>query len=147
MKCSTVVPRQTTCRWAPSRPLASPHQRNAQRLQPVRVTNVNQDNFATEVLKSDKPVLVDFWANWCGPCKLVAPLMDWAEKEYKDIKVVKVEHDANPNLISQYKVYGLPTLILFKDGVEITGSKREGAVTKAMLQAYLKQHGVVGVAP
>lgn len=110
----------------------------------LRVLNVTDGDFETEVLKADKPVLVDFWAPWCGPCKLVAPLMEWTEKEYgSTLKVVKVEHDPNPKLIEKYKVYGLPALMLFKDGAEIANSKREGAVTKQMLLAYLKKHAVI----
>lgn len=109
----------------------------------ANVTNADQANFEEQVLKATGPVLVDFWASWCGPCKLVAPLMDWAEKEFDGkLKVVKVEHDANPKLIAQFKVYGLPTLIMFKDGQEVGGSKREGAVTKPLLQTYLAKHGV-----
>ncbi|KAG2424651.1 hypothetical protein HXX76_014375 [Chlamydomonas incerta] len=69
--------------------------------------------------------------------------MDWAEKEYGGkLKVVKIEHDANPKLIAQYKVYGLPTLIVFKDGQEVPNSKREGAVTKALLEQYLTKNGI-----
>ncbi|KXZ54939.1 hypothetical protein GPECTOR_3g109 [Gonium pectorale] len=109
----------------------------------TRVANIETASFDAEVLKSDKPVLVDFWASWCGPCKLVAPLMDWAEKEYDGkLKVVKIEHDKNPELIAKYKVYGLPTLIVFKDGEEVAGSKREGAITKVLLQQYLSKHGI-----
>ncbi|EFJ50316.1 hypothetical protein VOLCADRAFT_58287 [Volvox carteri f. nagariensis] len=109
----------------------------------TRVANVTEAVFEEQVLKADTPVLVDFWAAWCGPCKLVAPLMDWAEKEYNGkLKVVKIEHDSNPQLIAKYKVYGLPTLIVFKDGEEIAGSKREGAITKALLEQYLSKHGV-----
>lgn len=94
-----------------------------------------------EVLQSDKPVLVDFWAVWCGPCKLVAPLMAWAEKEYGDVlKVVKVNHTPNPNIISKYKVYGLPTLMVFNGGELVEDSHREGAVTKAILEKYIKEH-------
>ncbi|KAG1679949.1 hypothetical protein FOA52_007013 [Chlamydomonas sp. UWO 241] len=109
----------------------------------ARVSVVTQDTFESEVLKSDKPVLVDFWAGWCGPCKLVAPLMDWAEKEYQGgLKVVKVEHDGNPELIAKYKVYGLPALLVIKDGELVAGSKREGAITKALLSQYLAKNGV-----
>jgi len=69
--------------------------------------------------------------------------MTWAEQEHKGaLKVVKVEHDKNKGLIGKYKVYGLPTLIIFKDGQEVPGSKTEGAVTKAMLVKYLKKHSV-----
>ncbi|KAG2432772.1 hypothetical protein HYH02_012904 [Chlamydomonas schloesseri] len=111
----------------------------------ARVANANEASFDAEVLKASagQPVLVDFWASWCGPCKLVAPLMDWAEKEYGGkLKVVKIEHDANPKLIAQYKVYGLPTLIVFKEGQEVANSKREGAITKALLEQYLTKHGI-----
>ncbi|GBF89162.1 thioredoxin x [Raphidocelis subcapitata] len=97
--------------------------------------------FEQEVLKSDKPVLVDFWATWCGPCKLVAPLMDWAEKEYGDsLKVVKINHTPNPEIIATWKVYGLPTLMVFKDGQLVEGSHREGAVSKPVLLKYIQQH-------
>ncbi|KAJ3677284.1 hypothetical protein LUZ60_003008 [Juncus effusus] len=97
-----------------------------------------QSDFGREVLESDVPVLVDFVAGWCGPCKLIAPTIDWASKEYEGrIKVVKIDHDENPQVIEEYKVYGLPTLILFKDGKEVPESRREGAITKAKLKEYL----------
>lgn len=107
----------------------------------------SEAEFEQEVLKADGPVLVDFWAPWCGPCKLVAPLMKWAEEEHKgELKVVKVEHGPNKELIEKYKVYGLPALIVFKDGQEVQGSHKEGAVTKAILQKYIKQYAVTSVA-
>lgn len=113
------------------------------RVQLCRVADITQDSFETEVLKSDVPVVVDFWASWCGPCKLVAPMMGWAEQEYKGaIKVVKVEHDANPKLIEQFKVYGLPAILLIKDGQLVEGSKREGAFTKAVFQKWLTDNGI-----
>ncbi|PHT99219.1 Thioredoxin X, chloroplastic [Capsicum chinense] len=99
---------------------------------------IKEDEFSEVVLKSDLPVLVEFVATWCGPCRLIGPAMESLAEEYKEkINIVKIDHDANPKLIEEYKVYGLPTLILFKDGKEVPDSKREGAITKAKLKAYL----------
>jgi len=114
----------------------------------ARVANVDTAAFDAEVIAASKnhTVLVDFWSSWCGPCKLVAPLMEWTEKEYAGVKVVKVEHDANPDLIAKYKVYGLPALLLFKNGAFVEGSKREGAVSKPLLIKYLETHGVTAAA-
>ncbi|KAL5216034.1 hypothetical protein ABZP36_007435 [Zizania latifolia] len=81
---------------------------------------IGQSEFDAEVLQSELPVLVDFVADWCGPCRLIAPFVDWASEEYEGrLKIVKIDHDANPQLIAEYKVYGLPTLILFKNGKEL----------------------------
>uniref|UniRef100_A0A0E0KWS2 Thioredoxin domain-containing protein n=1 Tax=Oryza punctata TaxID=4537 RepID=A0A0E0KWS2_ORYPU len=100
---------------------------------------IGQSEFEAEVLQSDLPVLVDFVADWCGPCRLIAPVVDWAAEEYEGrLKIVKIDHDANPQLIEEYKVYGLPSLILFKDGKEVPGSRREGAITKAKFKEYLE---------
>lgn len=105
------------------------------------VLDLSQDQWEEEVLKADVPVLVDFWATWCGPCKLVAPTMDWAEKEYgSNLKVFKVEADPNQKLIEQYKVYGLPTLLLFKNGEEIT--RIEGAIPKKAVVDMLNKAGI-----
>eukprot|EP00252_Welwitschia_mirabilis_P025973 TRINITY_DN8316_c0_g2_i1.p1 TRINITY_DN8316_c0_g2~~TRINITY_DN8316_c0_g2_i1.p1 ORF type:complete len:181 (-),score=26.10 TRINITY_DN8316_c0_g2_i1:271-813(-) len=105
-----------------------------------RVSSVGQNDFEEKVLNSDLPVLVDFVADWCGPCKLIGPFIDWASQEYQGkLNVYKVDHDANPQVVEKYKVYGLPTLILFKDGKEIPGSRREGAITKEKLKVYLDQ--------
>ncbi|KAJ0038716.1 thioredoxin X, chloroplastic [Pistacia vera] len=102
------------------------------------ITEISQSEFPNTVLKSDRPVLVEFVANWCGPCRLIAPAIQWVAQEYGDrLMVVKIDHDANPQLIEQYKVYGLPTLILFKSGQEVPESRREGAITKAKLKEYL----------
>jgi thioredoxin 1 len=82
---------------------------------------------------------VDFWASWCGPCKLVAPSMDKIEQKYSgQVKVVKIETDENPKLVEMYKVYGLPTLILFIDGKEVPGSRHEGAISFAKVESLLK---------
>ncbi|KAJ4838856.1 hypothetical protein Tsubulata_010890 [Turnera subulata] len=102
------------------------------------ITEINETAFPDTVLKSDRPVLVEFVATWCGPCRLISPAMEWLAQEYGDrMTVVKIDHDANPKLIEEYKVYGLPALILFKDGREVAGSRREGAITKAKLKEYV----------
>ncbi|KAG8043920.1 hypothetical protein GUJ93_ZPchr0458g22561 [Zizania palustris] len=103
------------------------------------VKYIGQNEFDAEVLQSELPVLVDFVADWCGPCRLIAPVVDWASEEYEGrLKIVKIDHDANPQLIAEYKVYGLPALILFKNGKEVPESRREGAITKAKLKEYIE---------
>ncbi|PSC67617.1 thioredoxin x [Micractinium conductrix] len=111
------------------------------------VLDVSDGTFEAEVLKSPVPVLVDFWATWCGPCKLMHPMMAWAEKEYGSaLKVVKIEADPNQECIKKYNVHGLPCFIMFKDGQEVEGSHSEGAMSKKALTEYLAKHGVVPVA-
>ena len=73
--------------------------------------HVTKDNFETEVLKSDKPVIVDFWAAWCGPCRMVSPILDEIADEEKDIKVAKVNVDEQPELAAKYRVMSIPTMI------------------------------------
>ena len=81
------------------------------------VTNVNVENFESIVLNSDVPVVVDFWAPWCGPCKAIAPMLDQAAKDYaEDLKIVKVNVDENRSLAVKYGVRSIPMLILFKNG-------------------------------
>jgi thioredoxin 1 len=111
---------------------------------PVRaVVDSSQEAFAVDVIEgsSSTPVLVDFHAAWCGPCKLVAPSMVWADKEYDGkLKVVKIDcTDGNKDLMEQYRVYGLPCLLVFKDGELVAGSLREGAITKKGLAEYIEQ--------
>lgn len=78
---------------------------------------VNKVKFSEEVINTDKPVLVDFWAPWCGPCKMVAPVVEDISKEYSDkLKVVKVNVDENAEIAGKYQVVNIPTLMLFKDG-------------------------------
>ncbi|XP_028766956.1 thioredoxin X, chloroplastic [Neltuma alba] len=102
------------------------------------IAEINETQFSDAVLKADRPVLVEFVANWCGPCRLISPIMEWAAQEYGDrLTVVKIDHDANPKLIEEFKVYGLPTLILFKNGQEVPESRREGAITKVKLKEHL----------
>eukprot|EP00890_Picochlorum_soloecismus_P001445 jgi/Picsp_1/2300/NSC_05764-R1_thioredoxin x len=108
------------------------------------VGNADESSFEQEVLKTELPCLVDFWATWCGPCKLVAPSMEWADKEFNGkLKVVKVDcTEGNKQLMEKYKVYGLPCLIVFKDGEMVEGSFHEGAITRKGLEKYISDHKI-----
>lgn len=98
----------------------------------AKTFEVNKDVFQSEVLNSSTPVLVDFWAEWCGPCKMIAPIVDEIAEEYEGkLRVAKLDADANQEVIMQYGVMGIPTLILFKGGeaVErITGFKPKNKI-------------------
>lgn len=95
-------------------------------------------NFADSVLKSDKPVMVDFWATWCGPCVMAGPVVDELADEYKDKVVVgKLDVDANQATAQQYGVQSIPTVILFKDGKEV--ARKVGFAGKPMYENLLKQ--------
>lgn len=104
-----------------------------------QVVYVTDDSFEDEVLKSDKPVLVDYWAEWCGPCKSITPILDEISDEYADkLIVAKLNIDENPNTPPKYGIRGIPTLMLFADGsVEAT---KVGAVSKSELSAFLDGH-------
>ncbi len=103
------------------------------------VISITDTEFEGEVLKAEKPVLVYFWANWCGPCRLVSPSVEWAAANYSDrLKVIKMEVDPNPATVKQYHIEGVPALLLFTHG-ELTQS-HEGAIGKQMLQAMLDAH-------
>ena len=101
-----------------------------------QIVHTSDDNFETDVLGSDKPVLVDYWAEWCGPCKMIAPILDEIATEYGDrIKVCKLDIDANQDTPPKYGIRGIPTLMLFKNGqVEAT---KVGALSKNQLAAFL----------
>lgn len=100
------------------------------------ITHVSDDNFEAEVLKSELPVLLDFWAEWCGPCKMLAPIVDEIAKEYEGrLKVCKLDIDANPLTPPKYGIRGIPTLMLFKNG-EVAATK-VGAVSKAQLVSFV----------
>ena len=82
----------------------------------MSVININQANFQQEIIESDRPVLVDFWASWCGPCKMLSPIIDEIAAERSDIKVCKINVDEQPELAGQFQIMSIPTLIVFKNG-------------------------------
>ena len=99
----------------------------------------NDKNFKQEVLESDLPVLVDFWAQWCGPCLMVAPIVEQIAKKYKDkLKVCKLNVDEAPETASSYDIMSIPTLMIFKKGK--VADKIVGALPKAELEAAIKPH-------
>ncbi len=101
-----------------------------------QIVHLSDDSFETEVLKSSQPVLVDYWAEWCGPCKMIAPALDQIASEYAGkVKVAKLNIDDNPNTPPRYGIRGIPTLMLFKDG-EVEATK-VGAVSKSQLTAFI----------
>lgn len=101
------------------------------------IVHVTDDSFAKEVLDADMPVLVDFWAEWCVPCKAIAPILDEVATEYVGkLKVVKLDVDKHKEAASKYQVRGIPTLILFKKG-ELEANK-VGSLTKSQLVAFIE---------
>ena len=100
------------------------------------LTHVTDDNFEDEVLNAGEPVLVDFWAEWCGPCKMIAPVLDELADEYAGkLKICKLDVEANPDTAPKYNVKGIPTLILFKNGA--AEGKKVGALSKSQLAAFI----------
>ena len=101
-----------------------------------KIVHVTDDNFEHEVLQSSEPVLVDYWAEWCGPCKMIAPVLDEISGEYDGrVKIAKLNIDDNPNTPPRYGIRGIPTLMLFKNG-EVEATK-VGAVSKSQLTAFI----------
>ena len=101
-----------------------------------QIVYVTDDSFEQEVINSDTPVLVDYWAEWCGPCKMIAPILEEIVNEYGDkVKVVKLNIDENPNTPPKYGIRGIPTLMLFKNG-EVEATK-VGALSKSQLAAFI----------
>ncbi|MEO2239577.1 thioredoxin [Dorea sp. YH-dor226] len=101
----------------------------------MSVINITRNNFQNEVINSDKPVLLDFWAPWCGPCRMVGPILEEIAGERSDIKIGKINVDEQPELASQFRVMSIPTLIVIKDGKIVNQSM--GAKPKNTILAML----------
>ena len=103
------------------------------------VIEFNDSNFDSEVVKSDKPVLVDFWVEWCGPCKMIAPSVEKISEEYSDkLKVGKLDVDSNPNISSTFGIRSIPTLLIFKNGAPV--DQIVGAVSKEVIASKVDNH-------
>ena len=101
----------------------------------MSVIHVNKNNYGQEVLNSDKPVLLDFWASWCGPCRMVSPIVDEIAAERSDIKVGKINVDEQPELAAWFGVMSIPTLVVMKNGKVV--NQAVGARPKAQILAML----------
>lgn len=104
-----------------------------------KIVAVTDSSFEQEVLQAEGPVLVDYWAEWCGPCKMIAPVLDELAEQYGDkIKIAKLNIDENPETAPQYGIRGIPTLMIFKDG-EVAGTK-VGAASKTELAQFIDEN-------
>jgi thioredoxin 1 len=102
----------------------------------ANINDVTDTTFHAEVLESDKPVLVDFWAPWCGPCRLVAPALEEIAGERDDLRIVKLNVDDNQQTAAQYQVLAIPTMILFRNGAE--AKRIQGAMPKKRIESELE---------
>jgi thioredoxin 1 len=105
----------------------------------MTIKHVSDASFDQDVLKSDLPVLVDYWAEWSGPCKMIAPILDEVSKDYDGrLQVAKVNVDENPAVPGKYGIRGIPTLMLFRNGQQV--ATKVGALSKSQLTLFLDQH-------
>jgi thioredoxin 1 len=97
----------------------------------MKITQINEENFEKEVIQSSRPVIVDFYADWCGPCKMISPVLEEIAYQQSEIKIVKLDVDTHPLLAQQFGVMSIPTVIAFKDGKEY--KRRIGFANKQIL--------------
>ncbi len=103
----------------------------------MALTHVTDETFEEEVLKSEKPVMVDFWATWCGPCQMLGPIVEQVAGETEDIKICKMDVDENPATAMKYQIMSIPTMILYKNGQEV--ARNIGLVSKDELVQFISQ--------
>jgi thioredoxin 1 len=100
------------------------------------IKHITDNSFETDVLKSDQPVLVDFWAEWCGPCKMIGPILEEVAREYAGkVQIMKMDVDANQTVPAKFGIRGIPTLILFKNGT--AAAQKVGAMGKGQLTSFI----------
>ena len=101
-----------------------------------KIVHTTDGDFEADVLNNDKPVLIDFWAEWCGPCKMIAPLLDEAADDYAEkLQIIKLNVDENPNIAQKFGIRSIPTLMIFKDGA--VQAQKLGAMSKSQLAEFL----------
>jgi thioredoxin 1 len=135
-----VTSRRTEASDSPKNPRSNPENtlstRGPSAVSNPSIVHTSDATFDKDVLKSDTPVLLDFWAEWCGPCKMIAPILDEIAEQYKDkVRIAKLNIDENPATPPKFNIRGIPTLILFKNGT--VEAQKVGAVTKSQLAAFL----------